>query len=153
MVTDLLTNAHLYASLGPRIARGLRFLAETDLKGLAAGRHDIDGEAVFALVSDYPPKPLSLGKWEAHRRYLDLQYVASGIERFGVTPTDRLLAGDYIPEKDITWLSGSGDFITLAAGQFIIVWPGDAHMPGLDAGIPGQVRKVVVKIAIGASLP
>ena len=63
-------------------------------------------------------------------------------------PTARLQAGDYIPEKDITWLIGSGDFVTLAAGQFAIVWPGDAHMPGLDAGVPGTVRKIVVKIAV-----
>jgi biofilm protein TabA len=148
MVADLLTNAHLYTAFGPRIARGLRFLAETDLRSLAAGRHEIDGDTLFALVSDYAPKALAQGKWEAHRRYLDLQYVASGVERFGIAPIGHLQAGDYIPEKDITWLSGSGDFVTLSAGQFVIVWPGDAHMPGLDAGIPGQVRKIVVKIKL-----
>jgi biofilm protein TabA len=148
MIADLLTNAHLYAALGPRIARGLRFLAETDLKSLAVGRLEIDGERLFALVSDYTPKPLSAGRWEAHRRYLDLQYVVSGIERFGIAPIDRLDAGEYIPEKDITWLSGSGDHLTLAAGQFVVVWPGDAHMPGIDAGVPAIVRKIVVKIAI-----
>jgi biofilm protein TabA len=148
MILDLLTNAHLYTSLGARIARGLQFLAETDLKALPAGRHEIDGDSLFALVSDYSPKPHSAGRWEAHKRYLDLQYVASGVERFGVAPIGRLESGDYIPEKDITWLTGSGDHITLGAGQFVIVWPGDAHMPGLDAGVPGTVRKIVVKIAV-----
>ena len=52
MVTDVLANAGIYAALGPRIARGLQFLADTDLKGLAAGRHELDGAALFALVSD-----------------------------------------------------------------------------------------------------
>ena len=148
MVTDVLANAGIYAALGPRIARGLQFLAETDLKGLAPGRHELDGATLFALVSDYVPKPPSQGKWEAHRRYLDLQYIVSGVERFGCSPLDRLQAGEYDPEKDITWLSGPGDFLTLSAGQFIIVWPGDAHMPGIDAGVPGEVRKVIVKIAL-----
>lgn len=149
MVFDLLTNAGLYTALGPRVARGLQFLEDADLKGLATGRHEIDGDRLFALVSDYEPKPHSAGRWETHRRYLDLQYVAAGVERFGIVPAHRLAAGDYIPEKDITWLTGSGDHLTLAAGQFVIVWPGDAHMPGLDAGVPGTVRKIVVKIAIG----
>lgn len=149
MIIDLLANARLYSGLGAGIARGLEFLAGTDVKALAPGRHEIDGDRVFALVSDYPPKPPSQGRWEAHRRYLDLQFVASGVERFGVAPIGRLESGDYIAEKDISWLTGSGDYVTLAAGQFVIVWPGDAHMPGLDAGVPGPVRKVVVKIAVG----
>jgi len=45
------------------------------------------------------------------------------------------------------WLDGAGDYLTVGAGQFVILWPGDAHMPGIAAGVPGPVRKVVVKIA------
>ena len=148
MVCDLLANAHLYAALGTRIARGLQFLAETDLASLAPGRHELDGKRLFALVSDYTPKPPAEGRWEAHRRYLDLQYVVSGVERMGVAPIDRLTAGDYDADRDLLWLSGTGDFLTFGAGQFMILWPGDAHMPGIDAGVPGPVRKVVVKIAV-----
>ena len=148
MVCDLLANAHLYAALGTRIARGLQFLAETDLASLAPGRHELDGKRLFALVSDYTPKPPAEGRWEAHRRYLDLQYVVSGVERMGVALIDRLTAGDYDADRDLLWLSGTGDFLTFGAGQFMILWPGDAHMPGIDAGVPGPVRKVVVKIAV-----
>jgi YhcH/YjgK/YiaL family protein len=147
MVSDLLANAHLYTALGPGIANGLRFLAETDLAGLAPGRHQLDGARLYALVSDYPPKPLAEGRWEAHRRYVDLQYVVSGVERIGVAPIDRLTPGDYDADRDMQWLDGAGDYLTVGAGQFVILWPGDAHMPGIAAGVPGPVRKVVVKIA------
>jgi YhcH/YjgK/YiaL family protein len=147
VVSDLLTNAHLYRALGPGIARGLRFLAETDLAGLAQGRHELDGTRLYALVSDYTPKPPAEGRWEAHRRYLDLQYVVSGVERMGVVPASRMKETDYQADRDLAWLEGAGDFLTLEAGQFVILWPGDAHMPGIDAGVPGPVRKVVVKIA------
>lgn len=146
MIADLLTNASLYESIGPRIAAAFRFLGQPGLLELATGRHEIDGDGVYALVSEYHPKPLSHGKWEAHQKYIDLQYVAAGVERIGVAPIGRLQAGDYNPAKDMTILTGSGDYLTVAAGQFMILWPGDAHMPGLDAGIPGLVRKVVVKI-------
>jgi YhcH/YjgK/YiaL family protein len=149
MVFDLLANAHLYAALGPRIARGLEFLANTDLAHLPVGRHEIDGSQLYALVSEYQPKPLAQGKWEAHKRYADLQFVASGVERFGVAPLGQMQSGDYIPEKDISWLTGEGDILTVRAGQFLILWPGDAHMPGLESGVPGTVRKIVVKVALG----
>ena len=148
MVSDLLANARLYAALGPGIARGLQFLTETDLAGLAQGRHELDGARLYALVSDYTPKPQAEGRWEAHRRYLDLQYVVSGVERIGVAPVASLAADNYDADRDMLWLAGAGDFLTLGAGQFIILWPGDAHMPGIDAGVPGPVRKVVVKIAV-----
>jgi biofilm protein TabA len=153
MIADLLTNAHLYAGLGPGIARGLRFLAETDLAGLAPGKHELDGERLFALVSDYTPKPPAEGRWEAHRRYLDLQHVVSGGERMGVAPTSRMTETDYQADRDLAWLAGAGDFLTFGAGQFMILWLGDAHMPGIDAGVPGPVRKVVVKIAIESRVP
>jgi YhcH/YjgK/YiaL family protein len=149
VVSDLLANAHLYTALGTRIAQGLQFLADTDLASLAPGKHEIDGNRLFALVSDYTPKPPAEGRWEAHRRYLDLQYVVSGVERMGVAPTSRMTETDYQADRDLAWLEGEGDLLTFGAGQFMILWPGDAHMPGIDAGVPGTVRKVVVKIAIG----
>ena len=149
MVSDLLANAHLYSGLGPRIAQGLQFLAETDLAGLAQGRHELDGARLYALVSDYTPKPPAEGRWEAHRRYLDLQYVVSGVERMGVAPiVAHARQTTTRPTVTSLWLEGSGDFLTFGAGQFMILWPGDAHMPGIDAGVPGPVRKVVVKIAV-----
>ena len=104
---------------------------------------------LFALVSDYEPKPLSEGRWEAHRRYLDLQYVVVGRRAHG-RRADRPPRGRRVRRgsRHRSGSTGAGDFLTLGAGQFMILWPGDAHMPGLDAGVPGPVRKVVVKIAI-----
>jgi biofilm protein TabA len=153
MIVDLLTNAHLYTALGPRIARGLQFLAETDLAGLAPGKHELDGKRLFVLVSDYTPKPAAEGRWEAHRHYIDLQYIVSGLERMGVAPTAHMKETEYQADRDIAWLEGSGDYLTFGAGQFMILWPGDAHMPGIAANAPGAARKVVVKIALGDGLP
>jgi biofilm protein TabA len=148
VVCDLLANAELYTALGPRIARGLHFLAETDLANFAPGKHEIDGKRLFALVSDYTPQPLAECRWEAHRHYIDLQYMVSGLERMGVAPVGRMKETEYQADRDLVWLEGSGDLLTFGAGQFMLLWPGDAHMPGIDAGVPGSARKVVVKIAL-----
>jgi YhcH/YjgK/YiaL family protein len=148
MVTDVLVNASLYAGLGDRIARALKWAQDMDPASLELGRIDIDGNRLFALVSDYQTKPLIDGRWEAHRGYLDLQCVAEGIERIGYAPIASLVATDYIPERDITWLEGEGSFVTLEPGRFILLWPGDGHMPGVAVEDPRHVRKVVIKIAV-----
>jgi YhcH/YjgK/YiaL family protein len=148
VVIDQLANAHLHRPLGPRITRALDFLLSTDPTRLELGRHDIDGDNVYALVSEYRPKRQEEGRWEAHRRYIDLQCVASGRERVGFAPLDRLTPEPYDEAKDIMRLEGAGDFLTLEPGQFMLLWPGDAHMPGIAIGEPVTVKKVVVKIRL-----
>ena len=146
MITDHLANGHRYAALGPRLAQALAFLQQSDLPGLADGRYDIDGDAVYALVQRYTSKRPGQGRWEAHQRYADLQLVADGRERMGYGQLARFGRGTYDPAKDIEFLTGDGDFVLLGAGDFIVLWPGEVHMPGMAPGEPGAVTKVVVKI-------
>lgn len=148
MVVDLLTNSSLYTGLGERIARALAWLHEQPLAELTPGRHEIDGPRLYALVSDYQTKPVADGRWEAHKKYLDLQCVVSGRELIGYTPLTTLAGGQYIPEKDIVWLTGHGSYLTMEPGRFMLLWPGDGHMPGIAVDAPEPVRKVVVKILL-----
>ena len=151
MVTDRLTNAALYRSLGPRIAAALDYVRATDFSAMPDGRHDIEGDHIFALVQRYPSKPLADGRWEAHRKYIDLQLVVSGTEQIGYVSIDQLTAEPYDAERDLTWLAGAaGQWITLPAGHFMLLWPGDAHMPGVQVGSASDVLKVVVKIEVGS---
>lgn len=150
MILDNLANASIYAALHPSIARGLEYLKRTDLATLAPGRHEIDGDRVYAMVSEYSTRMPEAGRWEAHRRYLDLQFLQRGTERVGRGPLDRFQAGQYDEAKDVAWLRGSGEFVTLAAGDFLIVWPHEAHMPGMAVDTPAPVKKIVVKIAWGS---
>ena len=49
----------------------------------------------------------------------------------------------------LLWLDGdAGQMIAVPAGHFMLLWPGDAHMPGLEDDRAGDVLKVVVKIAV-----
>jgi biofilm protein TabA len=150
MVFDRINNAHSYAPLGKLIARGLEYLKRTDLAALEPGRHEIDGVNVYALVSEYATKDRADGRWEAHRRYIDVQFVVRGTERIGYATVDRLEAGPYDEQKDLMWLRGRGQFVTIEPGDFMILWPHDAHMPGIALDSPAPVKKVVVKIAVAA---
>jgi YhcH/YjgK/YiaL family protein len=147
MVIDSLKNAHIYEGLGPRIKAALDYVARTDLRTLPPGRHDIDGDQIYLLLQDYQSKRESEGQWEHHRRYIDLQYVVDGVERIGYAPAASLTAAPYDEARDIAFPTGRGSFVTVAAGDFVLLWPDDAHMPGMAAGEPAPVRKAVVKIA------
>ncbi len=153
MILDQLKHAGFYLGLGRRIAAGLRFLAENDCRALAPGRHAIEGDNVYALVQEYRTKPRAAGIWEAHRRYVDIQYVAGGAEIMGYAPVSNLTVQQpYNIEKDCELFggpaSGSGEFFRVPTGVFAIFAPPDAHMPGLADGAPAAVRKVVVKVQI-----
>ena len=148
MIFDQLSNAHLYAALGRPIETALEYLKRTDLAGLSPGRHEIEGVGIYASVSEYTTKLPDAGRWEAHRRYIDLQYVVHGTERIGHAPVDMLRAEPYDEEKDVMWLSGDGQFVTLVPGDFMLLFPTDAHMPGMAVDAPVAVKKVVVKIAV-----
>ncbi len=149
MIVDVLERAACYDGLGPRVAAGLRFLCETELGSLAPGRHSIAGEEVFAMVSEYRTRPRAEGRWEAHRRCLDIQCLAAGEEVMGFAPLAGLkVAQDYDRARDCLFLEGPGEFLTLRPGRFVLFMPQDAHMPGLAAAGPGRVKKIVVKARV-----
>jgi YhcH/YjgK/YiaL family protein len=148
MVLDRLTNAGLYAGLAPRIAEALEWLRRTDLASAPPGNHEIRGKDIFAIVAEYVTKPRAAALWEAHRKYIDVQYVVRGNEMLGHAHIGRLAAGPYDEEKEYLRLEGDGDLLSLPAGSFAILWPDDAHMPGVAAGEPAPVKKVVVKVAV-----
>lgn len=149
MVKDILSRGSRYHALGPRVAAALRHAEVTNFLAMADGECAVDGSAVRALVQRYDTKPPAAGRWEAHRRHIDLQMVVSGEERIGVAPLETLAAEPYDEHKDLLWLSGSGDVVTMRPGDFVLLWPEDAHMPGLHSAAPASVLKVVYKIAVG----
>lgn len=150
MILDSLDRAATYYGLGNRIAMALRYLQENDCTKLAAGRIPIDGDNVYALVQDYTSKKREDGVWEAHRRHIDVQFVAAGIEEMGYAPLPTLTERTpYDEQKDFALFNGPGNFVTVPAGHFTIFFPQDGHIPGLAANAQqSPVRKVVVKVAL-----
>lgn len=150
MVFDSITNYKKHAGLSPRIGRALAIAAETDFDKLASGKYSVDGENLFYMVQRYDTAPI-VEKVEAHRKYIDIQYMAKGEERLGVASIQGLkVHTPYSEEKDVEFFeAGTGiRYIDAKEGMFVIFWPGDAHMPGRQIGEPKQVTKVVFKIRV-----
>ncbi len=149
MVVDRIQNAHLYRSLGSGIAEALSLAAREDFRTATVGRHDVRGPKLYYLVQSYTTKPVEQAAWESHRRYLDLQLIVEGTERMGWAPVGSLtVSRPYDSGSDAALYTGRGELITAGPGTFFLLWPDDAHMPGVAAGAPSAVRKVVVKVLL-----
>lgn len=148
MVFDELQNASMYYGFSDRMKVALQYLQETDLTGLAVGKYDIDGDDVFVMIQEYDSKAKDEGAWEAHKQYLDVQYIISGEEQMGLANTGTLQASEYDEENDFMTLVGDGEFLKMAAGSFMILAPQDAHMPGIATDGSQPVKKAVVKVRI-----
>jgi YhcH/YjgK/YiaL family protein len=149
MVFDSLENSALYKGLSDRIKLSFDYLRQTDFSILEPGKHEIDGSNIFALLSRYETKPLETCSWEAHKQYIDIQYVIKGAEKMGIAQLSSMtIKENYNEEKDYMLLDGKGDFLTVKEGQFVIFWPSDVHMPQLEIIKPAEVLKVVLKLKI-----
>jgi YhcH/YjgK/YiaL family protein len=147
MVFDRLKNANQYFPLGEKITIALQYLSQTDFTNVEPGKYEIDGENIFALVQTYNTKPFGAGKWEAHKKYIDVQYIVSGKEKMGFTETTKvIIMEEYDEEKDCAIYKGEGNFLITDEGHFAIFFPSDVHMPGMAINIPKEVKKVVVKV-------
>lgn len=151
MILDSLSRWRRYAPLHPRLALGFAFLEQLPADA-PLGRHDIDGDAVYALVQRYPTRPEAETRLEAHRRYIDIQYLVAGREVIHWAALADLaeVTRPYDAVTDVAFYAAVADMVPvrLRAGRFAILFPDDAHAPCCAWGDPAEVLKVVVKVEV-----
>jgi YhcH/YjgK/YiaL family protein len=151
MILDILANHTQYAGISPRFARAFAFLQQLPADA-AVGRHEIDGEEIYAFVQQHATKPVAEKLLEVHRRYIDIQYMVRGREIIQWAPLADLrectMAFD--PKVDAALYKCTPDMVPvpLLPGQFTILFPEDGHAPSCAWGDPAEVRKVVVKVQV-----
>ena len=149
MILDKLENAALYSGISENLKKGFDFLNQTDLSTLETGRHEIDGQQIFALVSEYDSKAHGECRLEAHQIYADIQYIVSGREAIGYALlNNQEILIPYSAEKDIAFYSGENTALILESGMFAVFLPQDVHRPCMQIDGPEKVKKVVVKVKI-----
>jgi YhcH/YjgK/YiaL family protein len=148
MILDKLENSELYEKLHPLFAKAFDFIRKTDFSQLTDGKYEIDNDKLFAMVQEYKTKDETEGKPEAHHKYIDIQYIHSGVELIGIAPLkgNTLISDE--PEKDLAFYESETSFIKLEAGMFAIFFPDDLHMPGIKLEKSTKVKKVVIKVLV-----
>ncbi|HKB92139.1 MAG TPA: YhcH/YjgK/YiaL family protein [Opitutaceae bacterium] len=110
-------------------------------------------DGIFAIEQAYLTKPRTEGKFESHRRYLDIQVVIAGEEMMDIADLGLFQVKDpYIVERDLAFYHDISGFSSLwiRAGEAAIFFPQDVHKPSLQIASPQLVRKTVVKVPVPA---
>ncbi len=153
IITDL-DHIGQHLSLTPALKKAIDFLRRLDIDGLTDGKVEIDGEDVFAIVEKYETVMLDVPKFECHKKYIDVQYMASGEEIIGWSPSARMtITETYNTDRDICFGTVPRGQITpvyLRAGQLVVLFPEDGHAGKLAAAAPSSVVKIVIKVRVGS---
>jgi len=151
MIVDTIENAYLYKAISPRIAKALELLASKDIDEKPEGKHEVESSKLYYLVQNYTTKPRENGLFEAHKKYIDIQFVANGQESIFVEHISKLKETKAYNENDEAALyeqPGRFSDIRMSKGMFCILFPEDGHAPCRTAANECKVRKIVVKVAI-----
>ena len=131
--------------------KAFAYLKNTDLKTLSNGRHVIDGDNVFAIVTGAPTKDYDKTAFESHRKYIDLQFVITGEEKMAKAPVTSVTVNKpYDEAADIAYYTGEGKIYTVPAGTFMLFFPTEAHRPNITPGGNKVVKKIVIKIRVAS---
>lgn len=150
MITDHISNAYKYYSCHPYFKSAFDFIQNNDFDRLKPGTYEIHDKDVFASIQDIVTKPLGEGVFEAHEKYIDIQYIAGYGECIGYANIKKLQPeAFYDQNRDIRFYSGSGAMLILEQYDFAVFFPQDGHMPCISrTNERGVSKKVVVKVRI-----
>ena len=149
MILDKIENASLYHRIHPGIGKALDYIKSAAFSELPMGKHEIDGEALFVILKEYPTKKIDGHLLESHINYIDVQYVVEGVEEMGVTMNSgQKPQRAYDAADDYMLFEEPYDIITVKAGMFAIFFPDDIHMPEITTNEPSMVKKAVFKIRV-----
>ena len=117
---------------------------------LPDGRHEIDTDRLLAVVSRDQGRGREQSLLEAHRRYIDIQFVISGEDCIGWMPVSdcERVSSPYDAERDLElFFDRPATWLAVTPGTFVVFYPEDAHAP---LATRGPVHKAVVKVAVDA---
>lgn len=140
-----------YSSILPSAEKIAEFINEWSQNPKCGGRYDIDGDDLFAAVSEYETESFDERQFESHKKYIDVQYVPCGEETLYWADVKELTqtSESFSQGGDIAFYKGKAQgSVTLAGGTCAVLFPEDAHMPNCISGEKQKVTKIVFKVKI-----
>lgn len=152
MIASDLKHIDLQLPMTPSLQKAVEFLRLRGIHDLPDGRVEIDGQKVYAIVQRYETTNADSPKFEYHKKYIDVQFIAAGKEVIGWAPVESMAITEaYDADKDVafgTAETGKWTPLSLQAGQLAVLYPEDGHAPRLAFGESAAVMKIVVKVAV-----
>jgi YhcH/YjgK/YiaL family protein len=148
MIYDRLENMPQYFNTNADIIRAYKFLKSLDIEDI--GRHVLGEDGMYANVEKYITQPEEDRRAEAHRRFIDVQFILHGQERIGYAPLSEMKEAEPFSEKnDIGFYEGEcKTWLSMFPGDFAVIFPHEGHLPCTTLHKPCEVVKAVVKIPV-----
>ena len=116
------------------------------------GKYFLEDDSFFYILSTYKTRRIEDSFSEAHRKYIDFQYLFYGEELIGYANYNSLkrYRAEYDVQKDIELFSNVDDesFFILKKNIFPFFYPYEIHRPGVSHLEIRSVRKAVFKILV-----
>ena len=149
---DSVRNAHLYGNVSPNLKAALDYIRENDLNSLEDGRFEIaDGNVTIIIKKGYFTKEEEQCKWESHEKWIDIQYLLEGEEQIGYCQASNMdvkIPYDKDSDNTIYHNCENGFKAKLYPGDFVILFPEDAHMALIAGDAITMNNKAVIKVRI-----
>ena len=143
MILDYTKNLAVYEKLLPRMSVYKEYIDQ--LHELPVVRYEL-GEGEFFSIQEGTTRPLEGALYEFHESYCDLQIMIEGSEMMKWQELTHLEKENFDQEADIGFATGAGQLVSIEAGMFYLVFPHDAHMPGLYTSQENYFKKAVFKL-------
>lgn len=145
-------DALAYRGIHPNLDLALEHITPEFLASLRDNqRVELKGDLVYCTRFTYETIPQEESFFEAHRRYLDIHIMLQGEERVDVNRPEELTLTQVQEENDFYAYQGESWHSTvLKPGEFLVVFPGDAHCIKVQVDGPKTVSKAVFKVCIDA---
>ena len=137
--------------LAEKIAEALKVIEAIDYEKMELGKHVVNDDFFF-LVQEYDSKDPAVARHEAHKNYVDIQYVVEGKEAIDIAPVMFMEVDEpYDANRDIVLFKEpkQATRFVLTDGGYAILYPEDSHKPGLCVDeTPVKIKKIVGKVRI-----
>ena len=145
MIIDGIENISKYNTI---ISENVINFIKTLSPSTPCGRYEIDKKS-YANVDEYEPKPYENCKFEAHKKFIDIQMVLSGCEDLEYTLVKGLdISEKYDENRDVMFFENSeSDCVHLTPYKFAYINTYEAHKPQIKTS-SSNVKKVVIKIKV-----
>lgn len=146
MIYDNIKNLGNYKNYD-KLYNILLFLKNNDCRNIKSKTVIVEDESFCNFIS-FMSKPEEICKYEAHKKYIDLHFIVSGVERIDTADVCNLnIDTAYDEEKDIAFYTGKNSTKSyLREGDFMVCYPSDAHKVGMMEDKEALIEKIVVKI-------
>lgn len=152
MIYTKISEAYKYLGMDDNLNKAIHFLmsdAFREYSSRECSNMEIDGKDVTFSCFEIETVPPGESSTEGHENYGDIHIILSGAETIGISDLDqmRLLSTD--KTHDISLYQGKiQNWMTLMAGEILIVFPGELHMPKVIAGNCNHAKKSVIKFRV-----